>query len=222
MYITPKFKAVEHNLVEGERVNATCTVKGGIEYKCPDCGYSYVDTDANLPAIGHSWDEGVFTLEPDYATQTDGIRTYTCKNGCGTTKTEPISGKSRSIKVTVKDENGTAIEHATVRLLKDGEIVKVQTTDNNGVTIFTGLDNGNYSIFVVDTNTAYNDIVVNEDGSVKNGDVVAEPEKEEVDTSCKCTCHKDTFWGIIFRFFQKIIKLFTGKPTCCACPDSRI
>lgn len=222
MYITPKFKAVEHNLVEGERVDATCTVKGGIEYKCPDCGYSYVDTDANLPAIGHAWDEGVVTLEPDYATQTDGIRTYTCKNGCGTTKTEPISGKSRSIKVTVKDENGTAIEHATVRLLKDGEIVKVQTTDNNGVTIFTGLDNGNYSIFVVDTNTAYNDIVVNEDGSVKNGDVVAEPEKEEVDTSCKCTCHKNTFWGIIFRFFQKIIKLFTGKPTCCACPDSRI
>ena len=222
MYITPKFKAVEHNLVENGRVDATCTVKGGIEYKCLDCGYSYVDTDANLPAIGHSWDEGVVTLEPDYATQTDGIRTYTCKNGCGTTKTEPISGKSRSIKVTVKDENGTAIEHATVRLLKDGEIVKVQTTDNNGVTIFTGLDNGNYSIFVVDTNTAYNDIVVNEDGSVKNGDVVAEPEKEEVDTSCKCTCHKDTFWGIIFRFFQKIIKLFTGKPTCCACPDSRI
>jgi len=222
MTISPVFKSVDHTLGAPEITGATCTEKGGLKQKCTGCAYTYNDYDAAQPALGHLWDSGVVTLEPDYATQTDGIRTFKCLRGCGATKEEAISGKSRSIKVTVKDENGTAIEHATVRLLKDGEIVKVQTTDNNGVTIFTGLDNGNYSIFVVDTNTAYNDIVVNEDGSVKNGDVVAEPEKEEVDTSCKCTCHKNTFWGTIFRLFQKIIKFFAGKPTCCACPDGRI
>ncbi len=223
MYITPEFKAVAHVTEKGTEVGATCTEKGGIEYKCKDCEYRYVDTDANLPALGHIWDEGTVTLEPNYEQQIDGVRTYKCiREGCDCTKEEPISGKSRSIKVTVKDNNGNPIEHAEVRLLKDGTVIDTNTTDNNGVTIFTGLSDGNYSIYVVDTDRSYNDIVVNEDGSVKNGDIVSEPEKVEVDNSCKCTCHKDTFWGIIFRFFQKIIKLFTGKPTCCACPDGRI
>ncbi|MBR5827190.1 MAG: InlB B-repeat-containing protein [Clostridia bacterium] len=223
MYITPKFKTVEHECIEIGKTGATCTEKGGVEYKCTGCEYKYVDTDANLPALGHVWDAGTVTLEPNYATQTDGERTYKCtREGCDATKTEAISGKSRSIKVTVKDDNGAAIEHATVRLLKDGEIVRVQTTDNKGVTIFAGLDNGNYSVYVVDTNTSYSDIVVNEDGSVKNGDLIATPEKEEIDTSCKCTCHKNTFWGMIFRLFQKIIKLFTGKASCCACPSDAI
>ena len=221
LYITPVFKGVDHETTSQGSTGATCTEKGGVVYKCLDCGYSYRDTDATQPALGHLWDEGTVTLEPDYKTQTDGIRTYTCLR-CDATKEEAISGKARSIKVTVVDDNGAPIEHAEVRLIKDGETVKVQTTDNNGTTIFTGLDNGNYSVYVVDTDTSYNDIVVNEDGSVKNGDLVVTPEKEEVDTSCKCSCHKDTFWGMIFRFFQKIIKLFTGKASCCACPDSRI
>lgn len=220
--ITPKFTTVEHTCVKVGEVGATCDEKGGIKYAC-ECGYSYVDTDANLPALGHLLDDGTVTKEPNYKTQEDGVRTYKCtREGCDYTEDRPISGKARSIKVTVNDENGAPIEHATVRLLKDGEIVMIQTTNAAGVTIFTGLDNGNYSVYVVETDMSYNDIVVNEDGTVKNGDLVATPEKEEVDTSCKCTCHKNTFWGMIFRFFQKIIKLFTGKATCCACPSDKI
>ena len=40
-------------------------------------------------------------------------------------------------------------------------------------------------------------------------------------SNCSCSCHKNTFWGILFRFFHKIIKLFTGKIGCCSDPDSR-
>ena len=224
MNITPKFKLVPHDCEKVGETGATCEEKGGAQYMCA-CGYGYIDTDANLPALGHVWDKGTVTTEPNYDTQTDGVRTYKCtREGCDGTKTEAISGKARSIKVTVYDDNGKPIEHATVRLYKDGvdEAVKVQTTNANGITIFTGLDDGKYSVYVVNTNTSYKDIEVNEDGSVKNGDLIASPEKEEIDTSCQCTCHKNTFWGMIFRFFQKIIKLFTGKASCCACPSEDI
>ena len=224
MSITPKFKLVPHDCKKVGETGATCEEKGGAQYKCA-CGYGYIDTDANLPALGHVWDKGTVTTEPNYDTQEDGVRTYKCtREGCDGTKTEAISGKARSIKVTVYDDNGKPIEHATVRLYKDGvvEAVRVQTTNANGITIFTGLDDGKYSVYVVNTDTSYKDIEVNEDGSVKNGELVASPEKEEIDTSCQCTCHKNTFWGMIFRFFQKIIKLFTGKASCCACPSENI
>lgn len=229
MYITPSFKGVEHDCVKVGEVGADCENKGGVKYECIDkCGYSYIDTDAAQQALGHAWDNGTVTLEPNYETQTDGIRTYKCtRPGCDATRTETISGKARSIKVTVTNADGAPVEDAKVSLFNaNGEQVGVaQLTDNKGVTIFTGLADGKYSVSVVYPDgkvVNFSDIEVKEDGSVKNGDIVSAPEKEEIDTSCKCTCHKDTFWAIIFRLFQKIIKLFTGKATCCACPDGRI
>ena len=62
----------------------TCTEAGYTTYTC-SCGDSYVDDE--VPALGHSWDEGTVTKEP---TETEkGVRTFAC-TVCGETRTEEI------------------------------------------------------------------------------------------------------------------------------------
>ena len=64
----------------------TCTEKGEKTFACTVCGA--VDHTEEIPALGHSWNDGVVTTEP--GCETEGVKTFTC-TVCGQTKTEPIS-----------------------------------------------------------------------------------------------------------------------------------
>lgn len=77
----------EHDFVEltDKRIDATCLNGGSATYKCSICG-EIVEKD--LPALGHSWDNGVVTRESQPGVA--GERTYTCTR-CGATKTEEIA-----------------------------------------------------------------------------------------------------------------------------------
>lgn len=68
-------------------VDATCTDEGytGDTY-CSDCG-ELIEQGKTISAKGHSWNDGVVTLEP--TVDSEGVKTYTC-TVCQTTKTESI------------------------------------------------------------------------------------------------------------------------------------
>ncbi|MBQ8503866.1 MAG: hypothetical protein IJ491_06290 [Clostridia bacterium] len=223
-YVRPVYVQATHTYSDS-MTGATCTEAGGVKHSC-DCGYYYID--GNVPAKGHAWVVSQ-VIAPDYTTQTNGKRIYICTNGCGETKEEEISGQLTEITVTVKDSDGNPVNNALVRLyVKDTEGNYVDTglndrTKADGIVVFY-VQPGEYRAYIsVDgMGDATYDITVDEKGNTtgNGGEVIIQ--KPVVDTSCSCSCHRDNFWGAFFRFFQKIIKLFTGEPSCCADPDSRI
>ena len=79
--------AHENTEVRGAK-DATCTEPGytGDTY-CKDCGEK-IDTGTDIPAKGHSWNEGKITTAP--TCENAGVKTYTCIV-CNATKTEAIS-----------------------------------------------------------------------------------------------------------------------------------
>ncbi|MBQ9005553.1 MAG: hypothetical protein IJ092_04170, partial [Atopobiaceae bacterium] len=90
----------EHQLVKVEAIQPTCIEDGNVEYWVCDkgehpCGRFFLDQDAQqevsyedvvILALGHTWDEGVVTVEPSCTV--DGVRVHTC-GICGATKEEP-------------------------------------------------------------------------------------------------------------------------------------
>ena len=77
----------EHDWVEiaGTRQEPTCLYGGYAQYQCSICG-AYGEAD--LDPLGHAWDEGAVTAEPQPGVE--GQRTYTCTR-CGEKKTEAIA-----------------------------------------------------------------------------------------------------------------------------------
>lgn len=224
--VRPVFQLSDHEFDGGKETGANCTTPGGIKYSC-DCGYSYMGTET-VPATGHNLvlnEEK--SSEPDFTTQTNGKKVYECTNpGCDYEEVVEISAKLAEIKVTVKDTAGNPIQNALVQLYNkaDGTQKGGDRTGSSGVVIFY-VQPGEYTVTVkVDGvgDTSY-DVSVDEDGNTTgNQSQVTIDKPAEEEHKCECSCHRDNFWGAFFRFFQKIIKLFTGKASCCADPDSRI
>jgi hypothetical protein len=100
-----------HTAVTVSGVAATCTQKGLTEgSRCSVCGTT-LKAQSEIPALGHNWDEGVVTQE---ATSTEeGVRTYTCQNGCGATYTEVIQVESHEYEVT-EQKDATCTEKGYV------------------------------------------------------------------------------------------------------------
>ncbi len=71
-------------------VAATCTADGTKTYICSTCGDSYTE---NIPAFGHSYNNGVITTNPT-CTAT-GTKTYTCST-CGDTYEETVPALGHS------------------------------------------------------------------------------------------------------------------------------
>lgn len=225
--VRPVFKQVDHTFDGGKETGANCTTPGGIKYTCTACGYYKMGTET-VPATGHKLvlNEEKST-EPDYTTQTDGKQVYECVNpGCDYEEEVIISAKLAEIKVTVKDTAGNPVQNALVQLFNkaDGQQKGADRTGTSGVVTFF-VQPGEYTVTVkVDGvgDTSY-DVSVDKDGNTTgNQSQVTIDKPVEEDHGCECSCHRDNFWGAFFRFFQKIIKLFTGKASCCADPDSRI
>lgn len=93
-----------------ETLAPTCLVDGSKELSCSACGYSY-GSEA-IPALGHSFDEGVVTTPA--TCDEDGVVTYTCTRvGCEETKTDVIP--------------------ATKHAMDDGEVLIPATCEETGV-----------------------------------------------------------------------------------------
>ena len=217
LLIKPVFDVVAHDWYEtDESAGATCTEAGGTVWACTGCDVT--ETRGGKPATGHKL-KLVETVAPT-ATE-KGYSVYKCEN-CDYTETRDLPDDYFKITVKVLDEDGNPVADTKVSLLKDGVEVMSKETDNTGTVVFSPVEAGaEYSVYIASTGET-NKVTVDEDGKVTGGNIESKPEKVEEDNSCKCSCHKNTFWGVIFRLFQKIIKFFTGKATCCANPDSRI
>lgn len=104
---------------------ATCTATGLTEgKKCADCG-EILQAQKELPALGHSWNAGVYT-EP--TCDADGYTTFTCGT-CGETKVEIDEGSKlpEQVKnaITKQPEAVTAASGATVQFAVEttGDVV---------------------------------------------------------------------------------------------------
>ena len=78
---TTTITVCSHTYQETDRLDATCTEEGTIEYTCSKCSYRYYD---DIPALGHSY--GAFT------SNNNGTHSKTCRRtGCGDVVTEGCS-----------------------------------------------------------------------------------------------------------------------------------
>ena len=97
---TEALDMLSHALQSVAEVPADCTNAGtGAHKECASCHKLFNDNGEEitaesliLPALGHTWDDGVITTPPTY--NTDGVKTYTC-TACGETRNEavPMTGE---------------------------------------------------------------------------------------------------------------------------------
>ena len=84
-YVDSYVDALDHNYVAVVTA-PKCEEQGFTTHTCSRCGDSYVDS--YVDATGHDY-EGVVTTDPTCTAE--GVETFTCKNGCGTSYTEPVA-----------------------------------------------------------------------------------------------------------------------------------
>ena len=213
MNVTAVFTAEKHEYEESVLGEATCSTGKGTRYTC-SCGKYY---DVTGSALGHKWVEDV-EKRVNPANGKDGTMYYYCeREGCEETKTEPIKwvDDTMTIEIVVKNEEGNPVEGAVVDLYRDGEAdpVETQKTNSEGQVVFVVEKGHSYSYLVSFEGSAATDAPQ----AVGSGSTSVTIEANK----CSCACHGDGIWSAIFRFFHKIIKMFTGEFKCCKDPDSR-
>lgn len=93
----PVIPVIDHIIVKIDGAAPTCTEDGLTDGKmCSMCKKIFEPQEA-IPALGHSWDEGVVTVEPTALDK--GIVTYTC-TVCSATKTKEIPACGETLKKT--------------------------------------------------------------------------------------------------------------------------
>ena len=110
--------ALGHTEVVDRAVDASCEDAGLTEGKhCSVCNEVLINQE-KIPAVGHSWDEGVVTKEP--AKNEPGIRTYNCQ-ACRETRTEeiPYEGAEESSVERIAGDNRVATALAVATELKE-------------------------------------------------------------------------------------------------------
>ena len=108
------------NMVHTPKKDATCTVDGNIEYwYCETCGKYFGDANGDteiekdswiLNAIGHDWNDAVYTWSDDGSTCT---ATRTCKNDSAHTETSKATVTGAQTKAPTCTEKGETTYTAT-------------------------------------------------------------------------------------------------------------
>ncbi len=93
---TEVIPATGHDLHEEVIKPATCTEKGQVRVFCSQCNFEEIK---ETESFGHDMDKGVVTTQPTCTT--DGVKTFTCKHGCGYTTTEVIKATGHKLQETV-------------------------------------------------------------------------------------------------------------------------
>ena len=228
--IMAKFDAEDHEYKDEVFTTAASCTKPATKYKeCEVCNYQYIlNTSGSLEPHKPNAD-GYFDVV-EAGINKPGSKSFICAtcDGKFTEKTPAIPGDK--IVVIVYNDSGKLATNgsATITLYEivDGESVLAKgpvDTDGSGSVTFEVLKNKKWRVTITG-----DDMEGGNGGEVKAGTNIfgepaedVKPENPE-DAGCKCSCHKDTFWGIIYRFFQKLVMWLTGNPKCCSDPDSRI
>ena len=118
------------NTVKKEAIAATCTTVGheaGVF--CEDC-QTYISGGEIIPALGHSWGEGIVTTEATCTTE--GVMTYTCAT-CGETKTEAIAANGHTFEVVGDDYVCSACDYSepTAETLTIAEAIALANSMEN-------------------------------------------------------------------------------------------
>lgn len=82
--ITVETDLAQHSYELKYNEKATCTTDGKVVMECSVC---HDKNEVTIPAFGHTWDNGVVTVEPTH--KTAGSKTYTCST-CKATREETI------------------------------------------------------------------------------------------------------------------------------------
>ncbi len=211
--IKPEYKTEGHDFKKtGTTAGATCTEPGGDVWEC-SCGAK--KTSGGTPAIGHNYNVVVDKKDATY--DEAGYIKEKCSN-CGDIRTRELPKREyKYITVTVKNSDGAVVEGAKVDLYRgEGEWVAANYTNKDGVVTFkVGDENYKYSVLISGVPGLENQEI--EVGAGENKEINVD--KPQV--TCTCSCHRPGFWGMLFRFFHKIISWFTGRISCCSCPDPK-
>ena len=225
-----QYTAAEHNLSKTVVVDASCTTPY-TTYKCCDhdgCEYREAK-DTVGSTLAHTPNDAGYIEDVAPGLGTPGKKVFTCSM-CGEKITETIPAiPADEIIIIIYNNSGVLATHGSAHVtlyeIVDGEAVIFNTTpvdtDANGRVTFTVEKGKTWRVGITgdDINGGYGGSV--KAGTNKFGTAAEEVEKPAED-ECSCNCHKNTFWGMIFRFFQKIIKKLTGKAKCCDDPSSKI
>lgn len=223
--ISPVFTKVEHVYDQTEQKDATCTEVGGKVKKCA-CGAEQAISEA-ITALGHTdidADGNKVTHTIIAATiSAKGSDSYKCTR-CGETITITLAElPSQNIVISVYNEDGSpaanGVAEVTITNKNNSAEFYKKNTDENGQAIFTVAAGQEWIVGVTGDTLPKGGYggTVGTDGTF----VAGEKAEDTGSSNCSCSCHKNTFWGILFRFFHKIIKLFTGEYRCCSDPDPR-
>ncbi len=202
LYILAEFSKAKHEYTTSTLGEATCTNGSGTRYTCA-CGKYYDVAGKPLP---HNYIE---TERKEATPHSDGYVRYKCET-CTATKEEILKYNDNTMEIKVYVEhNGAPEAGVKVEIYNVDGSLTVATTNANG-----------YANFVVDQDGAYTCLVFGQQVTLaREGDGYVGFYSYTDQASCSCACHRDNIWGAIFRFFHKIIKLFTGEFKCCENPD---
>lgn len=226
MMIIARFEGTPHNLNKTVTEAATCTTPATTYNACDGDGCDYRQAQSSTgDTLPHEILEGTYVEKP--AGLEAGERSFTCAN-CGQKITEKIPANKEEITIIIYDNSGklatTGSAHVSLYEIVDGEEVFFRgprDTDANGVVKFEVEKGKKWKAAITGDG-----IEGGYGGEVKAGvntfGKAAEEEVKPEEPSCSCSCHKNTFWGLIYRFFQKLIMWLTGNPKCCGDPDARI
>ena len=226
MMIVARFEGTPHNLNNTVTEKATCTTPSTTYKACDGDGCDYKQAVGSTgDTLPHEIKEGTYYEKP--AGLEAGERSFTCAN-CGQKITEKIPANKEEITIIIYDNSGKlatlGTAHVTLYEIVDGTEVFFKgprDTDDKGVVKFEVGKGKKWKAAITGDG-----IEGGYGGEVKAGvntfGKAAEEEVKPEEPSCSCTCHKDTFWGIIYRFFQKLVMWLTGNPKCCGDPDARI
>lgn len=209
-----EFTGIDHIYSEAETTEPTCTTAGETKKMC-ECGHKLTVGDL-VPKLGHN----MVVKTRVEATENEPGSIYSECSRCDENETKYLYAAV----VTVKngDEPVSGVE---VSVKVGDETVKV-VTDVNGKAVFS-VENGTYTataenkkanVTVADAN-GYTEINLAEEVTDDDTNKPDDGNEGSQTPSCSCGCHRPGFWGIIFRFFHKVISWFTGRIGCCSCPD---
>ncbi|MBR3973146.1 MAG: cell wall-binding repeat-containing protein [Oscillospiraceae bacterium] len=117
-YTADETDALGHEEVTDAAVAATCTEAGLTEgAHCAVC-QEILTTQEEVPATGHSWDEGVITKEP--TEKEPGTKTFTCEV-CGETRAEelPVLNPAEPVITRISGPDRSATSLTAADALKD-------------------------------------------------------------------------------------------------------
>lgn len=189
-------------------INATCENNKTYVYTCTDCGCTKTVEEENT-LTGHTW------VLKNTVSEDDGYyELYYCVY-CGEEyKDYHYASDEVELALTFTFTDHTAVSGARVDIYKNSIFITSTYTDASGNATISLYVDGTYTA----TLTGEDFVTTSQTFTVEDGELTSTL-TSITKADCTCTCHEDTFWGAIFRFFQKIGKLFTGKYGCCDCPS---